>query len=151
LIVRSGTDPLVFPPHFPPTTRWEKFFIGVRWLGPDFSFFKELKRQQAERTKEQMEVWGSGRRREIAEQLGQGFMKEVRWPTSVFLPDDSFAVMCNGPAFGMLDDFGSVAVIQQFEKRNAIRIPDSFWQGRARTTFGQIVEALTDMLERMAR
>ena len=100
----GSTDPLVFPPHFPPTTRREKFFIGVRGLGPDLSFFKQLKKQQGERTPEQMKVWGSGKRREIAEQLALGFKKEVRWPTAVFLPADSFEVMCNGPAFGMLDD-----------------------------------------------
>ena len=82
----AGTDPLVFPPHFPPTTRCKKFFLGVRWLGPDLSFFKKLKRQQADRVQGQMEVWGSGKRREIAEQLSQGFKREVGWPTSVFLP-----------------------------------------------------------------
>jgi hypothetical protein len=74
----KGTGPLVFPPHFPPTTRREKSFIGVRWLDPDLSFFKKLKQQQAERTQEQMEVWGSSRRREVAKQLAHGFQKEVR-------------------------------------------------------------------------
>jgi hypothetical protein len=146
--VDTGTDPLVFPPHFPPTTRWEKFFIGVRWLGPDLSFFKKLKQRQAERTKEQMEVWGSGKRREIAEQLSHGFKKEVRWATSVFLPDDSFQVMCNGPSFGMLDDLGSIAVIGQFEECYGIRMPNSFWVGRERATFGEIVEALNGLLAR---
>ena len=144
----TGTDPLVFPPHFPPTTRWEKFFIGVRWLGPDLSFCKKLKQQQAERRQVQMEVWGSGRRREIAEQLARGFKKEVRWPTAVFLPDDSFQVMCNGPSFGMLDDLGSIAVIMQFEEYYGIRIPNSFWVGRKHATFGEIVEAFTGLLAR---
>jgi hypothetical protein len=144
--VDTGANPLAFPPHFPPTTRWEKFFIGVSRLGPDLSFFKKLKQQQAERIPEQMEVWGSGKRREIAEKLAHGFKKEVRWPTSVFLPDDSFQVMCNGPAFGMLDDLGSIAVIQQFEECYGIRIPNSFWVGREHATFGEIVEALTGLL-----
>jgi hypothetical protein len=53
----AATDPLVFPPHFPPTTRWKRFFQGVRWLGPDLTFFKMLKRQQANRLQNQMEVW----------------------------------------------------------------------------------------------
>ena len=144
----TRTDPLVFPPHFPPTTRREKFFVGVRWLGPDLSFFKMLKRQQADRVQSQMEVWGSGKRREIAELLAHGFMREVGWPTSVFLPDDSFQVMCNGPSFGMLDDMGSVAVIQQIEKHYGVRIPNSFWAGREHATFGEIVEALTIVLVR---
>jgi hypothetical protein len=144
--VYAGTDPLVFPPNFPPTSRWEKFFIGVRWLGPDLSFFKKLKRQQADRVQSQMEVWGSGKRREIAEFLSQGFMREVRWPTSVFLPGDSFQVMCNGPSFGMVDDLGSIAVIQQFEEQYGVRIPNSFWAGREHATFCEIVEALMVVL-----
>ena len=144
----AATDPLALPPHFPPTTRWKKFFIGVRWLGPDLSFFRKLKQQQAERREEQMEVWGSGNRREVADQLAHGFKKEVRWPTSVFLPDDSFQVMCNGPSFGMLDDLGSIAVIQHFEERYGIRIPNSFWVGRERATFGEIVDAVTGLLAR---
>jgi hypothetical protein len=93
-----------------------------------------------------MRVWGSGKRREIAEQLALGFKKEVRWPTAVFLPADSFEVMCNGPAFGMLDDLGSVAVIEQFEKGYGVRIPKAFWEGRERATFGEIVEALAALV-----
>jgi hypothetical protein len=146
--VFAGTDPLVFPPHFPPTTRWKKFFIGVRWLGPDLSFFKSLKRQQADRVQSQMEVWGSGKRREIAELLSQGFMKEVGWPTPVFLPADSFQVMCNGPSFGMIDDLGSIAAIRRVEKHYGVRVQNSFWVGRERATFGEIVEALTSVLAR---
>jgi hypothetical protein len=133
----------VFPPHFPPKTRWKRFFIGVRWLGPDLSFFKQLKQQQAERKQGQMDVWGSGKRREIAEQLAHGFKKEARWPTYVFFPDDSFQVMCNGPSFGTLGDLGSIAVIQRFEEHYDIRLPNSFWAGREHATFGEIVDALT--------
>jgi hypothetical protein len=142
----KGTDPLIFPPHFPPTDRWKKFFIGVRWLGPDLSFFKQLRHQQAERTREQMLVWGSGKQREIADQLAQGFQKELRWPNAVFLPGDSFQVICNGPAFGTIDDFGADTVIQKFEKHYGIRVPTSFWVGKERASFGEIVEALERLL-----
>ncbi len=138
----AATDPLVFPPHFPPTTRWKKFFIGVRWLGPDLSFFKVLKRQQGDRVQSHMEIWGSGLRRDIAELLSQGFKKEVHWPTSVFLPEDSFQVMCNGPSFGLMDDLGSEAVIQTFEKHYGIRVPNSFWKGWEHARFGEVVQAL---------
>jgi hypothetical protein len=144
--MHRSTDPLVFPPHFPPTTRREKFFIGVRWLGPDLSFFKQLKQQQGERTTDQMKVWGSGKRREVAEQLARGLKKEIRWPTAVFLPADSFEVICNGPALGMLDDLGSVAVIEQFEKSYGVRLPKTFWQGREHATFGEIVEGLAALV-----
>jgi hypothetical protein len=88
-----------------------------------------------------MEVWGSGKRREVAEQLAHGLKKEVRWPTSVFLPADSFEVMCNGPSFEMLDNLGSISVIEQFEKGYGIHIPNEFWVGRGHATFGEIVEA----------
>jgi hypothetical protein len=57
--------------------------------------------------------------------------------------------MCNGPSFGMLDDLGSIAVIRQFEECYGIRIPNSFWVGRERATFGEIVEALTGLLARV--
>jgi hypothetical protein len=69
-------------------------------------------------------------------------MREVRWPTSVFLPGDSFQVMCNGPSFGMLDDLGSISVIHQLEEHYGVRIPNSFWASREQATFGEIVAAV---------
>jgi hypothetical protein len=144
--VYAGTEPLTFPPHFPPTTRWKKFFIGVRWLGPDLSFFKAMRRQQASRVQSQMDVWGSGKEREIAELLSQAFRQEVRWPASVVLPGDSFQVMSHGPAFGMIDDLGSISAIKRLEKHYGIHIPNSFWAGREKSAFGEIVEALTGLL-----
>jgi len=86
------------------------------------------------------------KRREVAEQLALGFKKEIHWPTAVFLPADSFEVMCNGPAFGRLDDLGGVAVIELFEKSNGVRIPEGFWEGRTHATFGEIVEALAALV-----
>jgi hypothetical protein len=110
--------------------RWKEFFIGVRWLGPDLSFFRELKQRQAARTPSQMDVWGSGRRREIAESLSQAFKKEVGWRTSVFLPDDSFHVLCHEPSFSMLGELGGIAAMMRFEEQYGVRIPKSFWAGR---------------------
>jgi hypothetical protein len=55
--------------------------IGVRWLGPDHLFIEKLKRQQADRDQSRMDVWGSGIRREIAEQLARWFKKEVQMAT----------------------------------------------------------------------
>lgn len=89
---------------------------------------------------------GSGKRREIAEQLSHGFKIEVGWPTPVFLPGDCFQVMCNGPSFGMLDDLGSLAAIKQFEKHYGVLVPNSFWAGREHAKFGEIVDALTNLL-----
>jgi hypothetical protein len=48
----------------------------------------------------------------------------------------------------MLDDMGSVAVIQQLEKHYGVPIPNSFWAGREHATFGEIVEALAIVLAR---
>jgi hypothetical protein len=66
----------------------------------------------------------------------------------VFLPADSFQVICNGPSFGMVDDLGSVTVIQKFEERYGVRISNSFWIGREQATFGAIVDALSDLVAR---
>ena len=63
-------------------------------------------------------------------------------PTSVFLPEDSFQVMCNGPSFGIIDDLGGDAVIRTFERQHGVRVPNSFWTGREHATFGEVVEAL---------
>ncbi len=40
---------LQIPEHFPPKAAWKRFFIGVRWLGPDLSFFKAMKTEQGQR------------------------------------------------------------------------------------------------------
>ncbi len=52
---------LVWPEHFPPESRWDRFLMGVPVLGPDLSFFRDLEAQQAARTEEVMALWGDER------------------------------------------------------------------------------------------
>jgi hypothetical protein len=120
----------------------EKFFLGVRWLGPDLSFFKELKAQQAARNVEQMTRWGGGKRQAIAERIASHLHKGLKWPTAVFLPDDSWQVICNGPKFDMLDDFVAVDAIDEFEDHYGVEVPRDFWDKREDATFGEIVDGL---------
>ena len=46
----------------------------------------------------------------------------------------------------MVDDLGSIAALKRVEKHYGIRIPISFWAGREKSAFGEVVEALTDLL-----
>jgi hypothetical protein len=50
--------PSVWPDDFPPTDPVKKFFYGIRWLGPDISFFKGLRRQQALRNEKLLSTYG---------------------------------------------------------------------------------------------
>ena len=65
----SSNQAIHFPDHFPPNTWMKKFFIGVRWLGPDLSFFKDIKILQANRTECMMDIWGDVRRKDMAESI----------------------------------------------------------------------------------
>lgn len=138
----SPNDPLIYPEHFPPTGRWKKFFIGVRWLGPDLSFFENLKLQQASRAIEQMNSWGGGHRQEIAETISGILHKRLRWSSDVFLPQDKFAVICRGPQFDSCEDFALEEAIEEMEKKLGVRIPVSFWSGLENACFGEIVDRI---------
>src|SRR5881392_3480618 len=96
-------DPLRYPPNFPPTNKWDRFFLGVRWLGPDTSFFKKLRQSQSARTADVLSRWGGGKRQDVATLVGAAFSTYLQWPTPFFLPDDDLAVISNGPNFGWVD------------------------------------------------
>lgn len=139
----SQITPLAYPSHYPPTDRWKKFFIGVRWLGPDLSFFRDLRAQQGVRTPDLINIWGGGRRQAFAELIGNTLHKRLGWKTRFFLPDDSFQVMCHGPKFGLIDDlFAIEEAIEEIQDTYAVTIPQSFWSGREEATFGEVVDAL---------
>jgi hypothetical protein len=55
----SNADALSYPKHYPPKTRWKKFFIGVRGLGSDLSFFDDLNAQQVARVPAMMNAWAT--------------------------------------------------------------------------------------------
>ena len=136
-----ATDPLQFPTKFPPKTRWKRFFSGVRWLGPDLSFFRILKDQQASRSSTQMVAWGGGVRQEMAELMSGIVSRGLGWKSTVFLPEDCFSVICHGPSFDS-DDYTAVAAIAAVEQLYAITIPISFWVNKKHSSFGEIVDGI---------
>ncbi|MEZ5457515.1 MAG: hypothetical protein R3F04_15650 [Lysobacteraceae bacterium] len=138
---------LNFPSHFPPTTRWKKFFIGVRWLGPDLSFFKTLKATQAARHPDQMEAWTDAKQREIAEMLGEILSRRLGWKTGVFLPQDSMAVVFHGPRFDFLDEGAVDEAIESVESKYKIKVTKDFWLGKELTTLGEVVAAMAELSE----
>src|SRR5574337_1388714 len=96
-------DPLRYPSHYPPTERWQRFFIGVRWLGPDLSFFKQLEAQQGSRSSRLLDCWGGGDRASVAAEVGIIFARRLRWSSPYFLPGDNVAVIAGGPRFASID------------------------------------------------
>lgn len=144
--MQTTSDPLRFPGHFPPKTRWDKFFLGVRWIGPDLSFFKALRKREAARSAELMEVWDGGLRQELAEGLAQALKKNLRWKTGVFLPQDSFVVICHGPSFDWGSPFALEMAIEDFEDRYEVKVPAGFWQDHDNATFGDVVDGLLSLV-----
>jgi hypothetical protein len=134
--------PLRWPEGYPPKRGMEKFFLGVRWLGPDLSFFRDLKALQAARKPGQMAAWGGGKRQAIAERIAGHMQRGLKWPTAVFLPEDSWQVICNGPKFDMFDDFVAVEAIDDFQDHYQINVPGDFWENRDASTFGEVVDDL---------
>jgi hypothetical protein len=143
----SAVLPLSFPQHFPPTTRWKKFFIGVRWLGPDLSFFKELKATQAARHPDQMNTWSDARQREIAEIFGEVLSRRQGWKSQVFLPQDSAAVVFHGPRFDFLDEMAVDEAIEGVEAKYCIKISKEFWAGKEESKFGDVIAAMAKLSE----
>lgn len=133
---------MTFPEHYPPTDRWKKFFIGVRWLGPDLSFFKDLKARQGGRTKNQMAIWGGGLNQEIAEIIANTLHNRLHWLTPIFLPADKFSVMCHGPKFGSFDDFALEEAIDEIEVELHIKLDRTFWVGLEHASFQEVVNKI---------
>lgn len=132
---------LSFPSHFPPSDRWKKFFIGVRWLGPDLSFFKRLKVEQAERNSDCMHEWGGGRREELARAISKVLSENLGWKSPYFLPNDMANVAFHGPSFDFCDPESALeGVIELLEEEFAIAPSEKFWQSHGETTFGALVD-----------
>ncbi len=140
----SSSDTLKWPAHFPPTGRRERFFIGVRWLGPDLSFFKGLRQLQSQRDERSLTAWPEGERRNAAIVIGRALQIAVRWPTPYFLPGDSLNTAAYGPRFQSIDDLGwdiaLVAVAEELRRE----VPKGFWQQFTchDMSFGEFVAAV---------
>jgi hypothetical protein len=134
---------LRFPSHFPPQDRWGKFFIGVRWLGPDLSFFKQLKEQQAIRSSEAVSAWGGGDKQKLAQAISSVLARQLGWKSEVFLPEDSVAVAFHGPRFDFNDPESAFEeVVEELRAEFGISMPESFWAKQTERTLGELVNDL---------
>ncbi|WP_395400572.1 hypothetical protein ACHMW6_24115 [Pseudoduganella sp. UC29_106] len=136
-------DILEFPAHFPPTDKWKKFFIGVRWLGPDLSFFKTLKEFQANRTETDMSLWGSGERQILAGKISQILHEQLGWGSAVFIPRDVARVAFHGPRFDFNDsDAAFDDIVEMLDRDYSLNPPSSFWESMRDAELGQLVDGL---------
>jgi hypothetical protein len=136
-------DILEFPPHFPPTEKWKKFFIGVRWLGPDLSFFKALKQIQAGRSLADMSQWAGGERQILAEKISQILHKRLGWHSAIFVPEDVATVAFYGPRFGIIDaDIAFDDMVEMLRKDYSLTPTISFWESMENSTLGQLIDGL---------
>ncbi len=138
------TDPpLRYPAHYPPTTWRHRFFIGVRWLGPDLGFFKQLACQQGSRSPTTMDQWGGGVRQHVAAEIGVILAHRLRWGSTYFLPDDSVAVVFGGPDFGVIDvDLDVDDALSEIAETLAVKLPTHFWQQHTTATMAGLVDGL---------
>jgi len=135
-------EPLQYPSHYPPTDRWKRFFIGLRWLGPDLSFFKTLRSTQASRNSSTMSAWGGGDRQALASDVGIAFSRYCRWPTPYFLPGDVVSVVVGGPKFAAVDDADVEDVIGAVEEISDVKMGAAFWEACGSITVGELVDQL---------
>lgn len=139
----TSMAPLQFPPHFPPTDRWGKFFIGVRWLGPDLSFFKELKSRQAGRTADCMHAWHGEETKAVAQAISRVLSERLGWKTPFFVPEDAVEVAFHGPSFDFTDPEAAFdAVREALGHEFGIQPDEAFWRAQSDVTMGQLIANL---------
>jgi hypothetical protein len=137
----AAEAPLCWPGHYPPTDRWKRFFLGVRWLGPDLSFFRDLKELQGQRSPQTINLWGADpERRKAAEVFGRAFQRNLRWPTPHFLPGDEFRAVAAGPRFELVEHFELEAAVEDAERMLHGRAPDEYWHDAFDRTLGEVVD-----------
>jgi hypothetical protein len=141
--MKSPNEPLEYPAHYLSTDRWKKFFIGIRGLGPDLSFFRGLKEQQAARSADCMLAWSTDQELKIASIFGFVFQQYLRWETPFFLPEDRLNAIIGGPEFRSLDCGEVEDALAEFEERLSKRLPKDFWQNTKAATLGQLVSEVT--------
>ncbi|HEX7816984.1 hypothetical protein [Dyella sp.] len=101
-------------------TPGQRFFMGVRKLGPDMRFVPELSARQAVRIAASQAVWRPAWR-PAALALGQVFHSTLRWPGRYFLPDDQISVIMQG----CYADIGRA--VDSEDIRDACRDIDRLW------------------------
>ena len=141
-MMKRPEEPLVWPAHFPPTEPVKKFFIGLRWLGPDLRFFKDLRKQQAGRIADHMAVWPTDEERDMALLMGKHFRHSIAWRTEFFLPPDHFKVIAYGPRFQSMDDMLFEEASLGIETDIGLKLADAFWQETIGWSFEDVVKAV---------
>jgi hypothetical protein len=137
--------PLAWPTGFPPTSRWKKFFLGVRWLGPDVSFYRRNAARQAARTDAVMAAWtGDARRLALARAVGVAFARELGWKSAFFLPADQLRAIAAGPRFSLMDHGGFDAAVERIEREIGRRLPAEIWSTAMDGTLGELVDLLLE-------
>jgi hypothetical protein len=137
----ASYSPLSYPPTFPPTSKCKRFFLGVRWLGPDLNFLDEIKAQQAARDPSAMDCWPVSARHEAFE-TGRILARHLHWPTPYFIPGDRVDVILGGPEFSSIDDLGAEEAVAALEQHFGVTMGDPFWHAAASETLGQLLEGL---------
>lgn len=136
---------LRFSEHFPPTDSWKKFFIGVRWFGPDLTFFKALRAVQAGRKISAMNSWGGGARQKVAVSVSRVLAQQLGWKSEYFLPEDSVTVAFYGPRFDYSDPESAFeAVLETLKADYGVSPPASFWQSHSASTMGELIDSLLE-------
>ena len=152
MIQMNGVATLTWPQHFPPTDPWKKFFCGVRRLGPDLYFFKELKQLQASRTQEVMTAWLDEKQRELALIFGEIIRQHAGWETPYFIPVDKAVVITNGPRLLEYEVPPLEMAISDFEDQVERKFDDGFWREAIDWTdknasFEELICVVTDKLK----
>lgn len=138
---------LRFPAHFPPSTPMKKFFIGVRWLGPDLSFFRDLKDSQGARSLSDMSAWDGATRSALACQVSAILATSFGWKSPYFLPDDAAIVAFHGPRFDFNGPGDAVGRIEEMLlKEYGVRVPSTIWREAIDDTMGQLIDRLLALL-----
>jgi hypothetical protein len=135
------TEPLRWPVDFPPREGVKRFFVGVRWLGPDISFFRALRDVQAARDRSVLVAWGNdAQRRKLSRIFSAFFQRHAQWPKRYFVPEDSFAVCMYGPAANVLDNKTYDALGELLIQRFEIAVSDTELARLAEGTLGEVVD-----------
>lgn len=95
-----------------------------------------------------MNIWGGGQRQAIAETIAKVLHDRLLWPTAVFVPADSFPVMCGGPQFRFYDEFAGEEAIEKVNLEFAIKIRRAFWRRMENATFGEVVDTLVNLMQK---
>ena len=139
-------SPLIWPEDFPPQDRWGRFFLGIRGLGPDLSFFRALATTQGKRTAELLMKWPDEDRARVLF-LGELLKEYAGWPTPYFLPGDQFMVIAYGPRFQDLDELLFGSFVTALNDEIVREIPDRLWNTFRTAIFSEVVAALRPYLQ----